>query len=119
MLKNSGKNWTSTEEQELMNHINVYNGNVDIIAELHGRSTTAINMRIELLIKRMIENDKESKAVISQKFRKSVDEINEILKQHKPSSSNNSQQAIIDRLDRIEKLLEKVAIRQNKLLKNK
>lgn len=119
MLKNSGKNWTSTEEQELLNHINVYNGNVDIIAELHGRSTTAINMRIELLIRRMIEIDKESKTVVSQKFRKSMDEINEILKQDKPSSTNHSQQAIIDRLDRIEKLLEKVAIRQNKLLKNK
>jgi hypothetical protein len=119
MLKNSGKNWSSTEEQELLNHMNVYNGNVDIIAELHGRSTTAINMRLELLIRRMIEIEKESKAVVAQKFRKSLDEINEILKQQKPSSANNPSQAIMDRLDRIEKLLEKVAIRQNKLLRNK
>lgn len=120
MLKNSGKNWSSTEEQELISHINVYNGNVDIIAEIHGRSVMAINMRIELLIRKMIEVEKESKSVVAQKFRKSLEEINDILKQTPSSSSKNegnNNKVILDRLDRIEKLLEKVALRQNKLLK--
>ena len=100
--------------------MNVYNGNIEIIAELHERSVTAINMRIELLIRRMIEQ-KESKTVIAQKFRKTIEEINEILKQQPLSktktSSDNTQ--ILERLDRIERLLEKICNRQNKLLKNK
>lgn len=119
MFKNSGKNWTSQEEQELLNHISIYNGNLEIIAEMHERSVVAINMRIELLIRRMVIEKKESKTVIAQKFRKTIDEINEILKQHPPSkNSNSSDNQILDRLDRIEKLLEKISIRQNKLLKN-
>jgi hypothetical protein len=124
MLKNSGKNWSSTEEQELVNHMNVYNGNIEIIAEIHGRSVIAINMRIELLIRRMIEIDKESKTVVAQKFRKSIEEINDILKQPRQGQGQGQGNIkgdgislILERLDRMEKLLEKISIRQNKLLK--
>ena len=109
---NAGKSWTFDEEQLLIEHIQKYDNDIENIAELHGRSMIALNMRIDMLIRKMIQEG-QSKQKIGKLFRKTDDEIHLILSQqqsqneHKSSYENQNKDIHI-KLQDIENVLLKI-----------
>ena len=60
---NAGKSWTFDEEQLLIEHIQKYDNDIENIAELHGRSVIALNMRIDMLIRKMIQEGQSKQKI--------------------------------------------------------
>lgn len=107
--RNAGKKWTQQEEQELMMNIQQYRGNIRDIAEVHGRSETAVNIRIANLIKQLL--DQHPKEAVAGMFYKSEKEMDDLLMSVEKASRNSRQnqlQDVVDRLDRIEEMLAKL-----------
>lgn len=110
--RNAGKKWTASEEQELLANIQQYRGNIHEIADVHGRSTTAVHLRIAGMVKSYLEE--HPKSVVANIFQKTEKEIDELLhtaektiSAKKISATDVTMDEIVDRLDRIEVLLHK------------
>lgn len=107
--RNAGKKWTSSEEQELLTNIQQYRGSVREIAEVHGRSETAVNIRIANLIKQFLEqHPKEAVAGMFYKTEKEMDDLLTNVEKASRNSRQNQMQEVMDRLDRIELRIEKL-----------
>ena len=110
MYRNAGKKWTTSEEQELLSNIQQYRGNVREISDVHGRSTTAVNIRIAQLIKQFLEQ--HPKEAVAGMFYKSEKEVDDLLSHAEKASTRqtkpNQMQDIIERLDRVEDMLTKI-----------
>jgi len=114
--RNAGKSWTPTEEEELVRNYQQYRGNMTEIAEVHGRSEIAIQMRVSVMIKRFIKEGGMSKNDVARLFFKQMKEVDDILKTTEPKKKNDE---VIDRLTRIEEILTKILRRQIKMMKPK
>jgi hypothetical protein len=104
--RNAGKKWTPSEEQELLTNIQQYRGNVREISDVHGRSETAVNIRIASLMKKLL--DQHPKEAVAGMFYKTEEEMDELLAHVDRSSKTNRQhstQEVIERLDRIEEAI--------------
>jgi hypothetical protein len=110
MHRNAGKKWTVSEEQELLSNIQQYRGNVQEISDVHGRSTTAVNIRIAQLIKQLLEqHPKEAVAGMFYKSEKEVDDLlNSVEKASTRQSKPDQMQHVMERLDRMEDMLVKI-----------
>lgn len=110
MHRNAGKKWTGSEEQELLSNIQQYRGNVQEISDVHGRSTTAVNIRIAQLIKQLLEqHPKEAVAGMFYKSEKEVDDLlNSVEKASTRQSKPDQMQHVVERLDRMEDMLVKI-----------
>jgi len=110
MHRNAGKKWTNSEEQELLSNIQQYRGNVQEISDVHGRSTTAVNIRIAQLIKQLLEqHPKEAVAGMFYKSEKEVDDLlNSVEKASTRQSKPDQMQHVMERLDRMEDMLVKI-----------
>lgn len=111
MHRNAGKKWTSSEEQELLSNIQQYRGNVQEISDVHGRSTTAVNIRIAQLIKQLLEQ--HPKEAVAGMFYKSEKEVDDLLNSVEKASTRrqmkpDQMQDIAERLDRMEDMLVKI-----------
>lgn len=116
MYKNSGKPWTSEEEAQLVRHVEMYGNDVTKIAEAHGRSIVAINMRIEFIIRQLVRKQNQPIPMVARIFNKSSDEIDQILKP--PSNRRNSRvndQAL--KLEELNQKMDRVLILLKKLSK--
>jgi hypothetical protein len=115
---NAGKSWTLEEEQLLIEHVQKYDNDIENIAELHGRSAIALNMRIDIIIRKMI-NEGQSKQKIAKLFRKTDDDINMILSNTSSQNQNNYENKSHDtnqkKLQDIENLLMKIMKKLKKI----
>jgi transposase-like protein len=116
MYKNSGKPWTSEEEAQLVRHVEMYGQDVAKIAEAHGRSVVAINMRIESIIRQLVRKQNQPIPIVGRIFSKSSDEIEEILKppSHRRNSRVNDQ---AQKLEELNQKMDRVLVILKKLLK--
>ena len=121
--ENSGKNWSIDEENQLIQNIEMYNDK-NRIAEIHGRSMKAINMRLAMIMTRCLKQG-DTKANVAHKFKMTESEmdtfVNEnINKKHDDNPKNDipNNDQVMKKLDRIETLLLKI-YRHNKKEKNK
>ena len=85
--RNAGKPWSPSEEEELLRNVQQYRGGIREIAEVHGRSAIAINLRIASIIRRMVNAEGMNRVAVGNLFFKSAEEVEEILN---PSTSNNN-----------------------------
>ena len=124
--RNAGKKWTTTEEQELLTNIQQYRGNIQEIAEVHGRSVIALNLRIAHLIRLFLEE--QPKSVVANMFYKTEKDIDDLLASHAEKTAATTanrnrpaqmMQDIVDRLERIEDMMEKLLKRTKKPTKKK
>ena len=120
--RNAGKPWSQSEEEELIRNVQQYRGSIREVAEVHGRSPVAINMRIASIVRRMVNAEGMAKSTVANLFFKSSEDVDELLRP--PSSSANKRvssmqqldmnvSVILDRLDVIEQLLLQL-IKKNK-----
>jgi hypothetical protein len=114
--RNAGKKWTPSEEQELLTNIQQYRGSVKEIADVHGRSETAVNIRIASLMKQFLDqHPKEAVAGMFYKTEKEMDDMLANVEKASRNSHQNQMQEVMDRLDRIEEVVVKLL----KLLRKK
>lgn len=118
--RNAGKSWTNQEEEELLRNIQQYRGSIGEIAEVHGRSVVAINMRIASLVRKLVDDEGMDKKSVGNLFFRKPEQIDEILQNHnnKKINSNNNQiiNEIVVRLDHIESLLDRILKKQIKII---
>jgi hypothetical protein len=109
---NVGKSWTKTEENQLMEEIKA-DMDIETIAKDHGRTIKGIEMRIESIIYKKSKFDNYTNNVLANLFNKSEDDIQKIIdnfniKDKKISNPSIEIININERLDKIEKLLNKI-----------
>lgn len=107
-MLNAGKQWTPTEEEQLLQRLQ-QNWSYLQIAREHNRSIRAIEMRVETLIRKHCHAGC-TKAELVSTFKKTPDEIDQIMIGER--SSNPMDQ----RLQRIEDMLEKLYKKQKQML---
>lgn len=119
--RNAGKSWTNQEEEELLRNIQQYRGSVGEIAEVHGRSVVAINMRIAIIIRKLVDSQGMDRKSVANLFFKSSEQIDEVLQNNNNKKNNNNHSTnqmneIAVRLDHIEFLLDKILKKQIKII---
>ena len=116
--RNAGKSWTNQEEEELLRNIQQYRGSIGEIAEVHGRSAVAINMRIAIIIRKLVDGEGMDRKSVANLFFKTSEQIDEVLQNntnHKKNSTNQINEIAV-RLDHIECLLDKILKKQIKII---
>ena len=66
--RNAGKPWSQSEEEELIRNVQQYRGSIREVAEVHGRSPVAINMRIASIVRRMVNAEGMAKSTVANLF---------------------------------------------------
>lgn len=88
--RNAGKPWSSSEEEELIRNVQQYRGDIRAVAEVHGRSGVAINMRIASIIRRMVNAEGMDPNTVANLFFKSPQEMEEVLSPKSQTSSSTT-----------------------------
>jgi len=111
MLKNIGKNWTRDEENNLILHFKKYGIDFEQISKIHGRTTKAIRMRLEIIIRKDVDNN-ITMDDICKKYNCNKSDVDFIL-----SSTEPKKMSIDKKLEQLEELLIKIQKKQNRILK--
>ena len=110
---NTGNLWNKQEELQLMDEISDKK-TVEEIAKSHGRTSKAIEMRIESLIRKQYQNKYTINALMTlynkseQDIKKIIQEIPQKKEFKKPGEQDDRIQKLEERLERIEKYLIKI-----------
>ena len=103
IYENAGKSWTPDEEKTLINNIEKYHNNMDIISNIHGRSIKAIQMRIASLITKMLKNG-DTRDQIKKIFH--IDDIDGYILENMKNEDDSK--IILRKLDQLEHLIMKI-----------
>jgi len=104
------KTWSTEEEERLLVALQAQRSLADI-AKSHCRSVRAIEMRIEMMIRRIHTNSGKSIKEISKLFLKPEAEVEKIIS----SNNNPTTTAKSEKLKEIEETLEKIWKKQKKM----